>query len=194
MPPLLHVISNTSNPLHRKGLRLNRGRGQVVRRDDDHYPCREAEPPYLPEKPHTAGALPQGKQSGHSRQLRRIQSCHRHKPEATGEEQRGQPRQGGGLLVEPLQGHLPVSISQPTASPPSATASSSTDVASSSVTARSWGSPDVHTQRKGPNPRENMSLQRQKASWPRGFPARLHPLMGWGHREPRREGLHMLRN
>lgn len=88
--------------------------------------------------------------------------------------------QGGGLLVKPLLGHLPVSISQPTASPPSATASSSTDAASSSVTARSWGSPDVHTQRKGPNPRENMSLQRQKASWRRGFPAWLHPLMGAG--------------
>ena len=40
---------------------------------------------------------------------------------------------------------------------------SRTVAAMSSVTARSWGSPEVHTQRNGPKPREKMSLwQRQK--------------------------------
>ena len=74
----------------------------------------------------------------------------------------------GWAALEPVVGHLPVNVSHPAASPPSAIASSSTDVASSSVTARSWGSPDVHTQRKGPNPWENMSLRGQNAAW-------LHP-------------------
>lgn len=64
-------------------------------------------------------------------------------------------------------------VSPPMASPPSAMASSSTDVASSSVTARSWGSPDVQTQRKGPNPWENMSLQAQ-------MPPHPGPLACWG--------------
>lgn len=68
------------------------------------------------------------------------------------------------------------STSQPTALPPPARAASSTDTASWSVTARSWGSPDVHTQRKGPNPWENMSLQRQSALSLWGFPSWLHPL------------------
>lgn len=31
-----------------------------------------------------------------------------------------------------------------------------------SVAARSWGSPDVHTQRKGPKPREKISLGRRQ--------------------------------
>ena len=80
----------------------------------------------------------------------------------------GTTRPGGGpraqagvhrsLWGSPVRQHL-----QPTASPPPAMASSSTDVASSSVTTRSCGSPDVHTQRKGPNPWEKMSLQGQKA-------------------------------
>lgn len=52
---------------------------------------------------------------------------------------------------------------QPAASPPAATISSNADVASRSVTARSWGSPEVHTQRKGPKPWEKMSLKRQMA-------------------------------
>ena len=46
--------------------------------------------------------------------------------------------------------------------PPWRIKSSSTDMAIESVAARSCGSPEVQTQRNGPNPREKMSLGRER--------------------------------
>lgn len=48
--------------------------------------------------------------------------------------------------------------------PPWCIESSSTDMAIESVVARSCGSPEVQTQRNGPNPREKMSLGREHVS------------------------------
>lgn len=48
--------------------------------------------------------------------------------------------------------------------PPWRMESSSTDMAMESVVARSCGSPEVQTQRNGPNPREKMSLGREHVS------------------------------
>lgn len=97
-----------------------------------------------------------------------------HRPQATPENvpcAHGAGGVGPASRLRALPGRGATRTPASAASPPPATIPSNADVASRSVTARSWGSPEVHTQRKGPKPWENMSLQRQTAH---------HRGVGWG--------------